>query len=173
MGTKHQASSSKFARAQPLLSPLQLLVVLNQGPLNDGGGGPVAPTPQLLSVHIEKPSVAKIDVSTDMRRNVSIPVVSAGLWNFLTGFPMFVFYWNARGAGYRSFPTLIRDLRARYHFQILLVLEPRISGTKASMVIRKMDFSKNYRVGAVGFLGGLWLLWDKDCLSVDVLSAHP
>ena len=63
-----------------------------------------------------------------------------------------------RGAGKALFSRNIVDLRRLYHFDILAVLEPRISGSKALRVINKLVFSKQFMVDAEGFSGGIWLL---------------
>ena len=43
-----------------------------------------------------------------------------------------------------------------YHFDILAILEPRISGTRARSVIKKLGFSNSFVVDAEGFSGGGW-----------------
>lgn len=83
---------------------------------------------------------------------------------------MSVLSWNVRGARLRTFPSLIRELKSKYRVQILLLVEPLISGHKASKVIRRMGFSSHHHVEAVGFSGGLWLLWDDVDFSLDILA---
>ena len=51
-----------------------------------------------------------------------------------------VFCWNVKGAGCNEFPSLIRDLKLKYRFQILVVIEPHISETSADKVRRKLGF---------------------------------
>lgn len=66
--------------------------------------------------------------------------------------------WNVRGAGDRIFPFLIRDLKARHHVDILVVVETRISGQKANKVMEKLGFPCYDFVHAEGFSGGIWVL---------------
>lgn len=58
-----------------------------------------------------------------------------------------------RGARARSLPILIRDLVAKYRFQIFVLLEPQISESKAQVVNKKLPFHNSYVVPTHGFLG--------------------
>ena len=55
---------------------------------------------------------------------------------------------------------------------ILGLLETRVSGEKADTVCRKLGFDYWVRVEALGFSGGIWVLW-KECMKVDILKTHP
>ena len=68
--------------------------------------------------------------------------------------------WNVRGAGKKGFGKVVSDLRSMCRFEVLAILEPRISGTKASKIIGSLGFSNNFIVEASGFSGGIWLLWN-------------
>ncbi|KAI9087338.1 hypothetical protein K1719_030658 [Acacia pycnantha] len=61
-------------------------------------------------------------------------------------------------------------MKRRYKLDMVVILEPRISGTHASRVIRNWGFGHSCRVEAEGFSGGIWLLWELDGLTVDVLE---
>ncbi|KAJ4838162.1 hypothetical protein Tsubulata_035006 [Turnera subulata] len=54
---------------------------------------------------------------------------------------------------------------------LLVLVEPRISGLVAVLVIQKLGFPNSYRVEANGFSGGIWVLWKHD-LVVQVLLEH-
>lgn len=45
---------------------------------------------------------------------------------------------------------------------ILVILEPRICGAKAMQVCKQFGFSRYEIVDAMGFSGGIWVLWN-DC----------
>ena len=49
-----------------------------------------------------------------------------------------------RGAGRQGFSRIITDLRNTYHFDIIAILEPRISGSKAKSVIKKIGFFQQF-----------------------------
>ncbi|XP_061354867.1 uncharacterized protein LOC133299428, partial [Gastrolobium bilobum] len=76
------------------------------------------------------------------------------------------------GAGKRSFPPLIRDLSHRYSIKVMALLETRLSGVMADRAIRRLGFSGHFHRDAVGFSGGIWVLWNTDEVSVDVLFSH-
>ncbi|XP_024041873.1 uncharacterized protein LOC127898857 [Citrus sinensis] len=50
-------------------------------------------------------------------------------------------------------------------------MEPRTSGVKADEFIKKSGFDYSHRVEAVGFSGGIWLLW-RSSIEVEVLINH-
>ncbi|KAK3231083.1 hypothetical protein Dsin_002964 [Dipteronia sinensis] len=76
--------------------------------------------------------------------------------------------WNVRGAGKQMFSRNIADLCGIFHFEILAVLEPRISGSKALRVINKLGFSNSFVVEAEGFSWGIWLLWNENKVKLQV-----
>ncbi|XVF31294.1 hypothetical protein REPUB_Repub16aG0133600 [Reevesia pubescens] len=49
-------------------------------------------------------------------------------------------------------------------------LEPRISGEVADKVIKQLRFDEFAKVDAVGFSGGIWVLWKKSIGTVQVLA---
>ncbi|KAL4353175.1 hypothetical protein GQ457_06G017320 [Hibiscus cannabinus] len=55
----------------------------------------------------------------------------------------------------RSFKLLVKKQKP----DMVVVMEPRISGRAADTFIRKSGFEYSYRVEAHGFSGGIWLLW--------------
>ena len=79
--------------------------------------------------------------------------------------------WNVRGAGKKGFVNSVSDLRKIFLFEVLVVLEPRISGVKACKVIDKMGFSNNFVVEASGFSGGIWLLWNDSRVKLKVVAS--
>ncbi|KAK3230979.1 hypothetical protein Dsin_002860 [Dipteronia sinensis] len=79
--------------------------------------------------------------------------------------------WNVRGAGKQLFSTNIVDLRRLYQFDILAIFEPRISGSKASSVIRNIGFSNSFVVDAAGFSGGIWLLWNNSQVKLQIIAS--
>lgn len=56
--------------------------------------------------------------------------------------------------------------------QILIVIEPRISGERATKVIKKTAFPNSHRVEAVRFSGGIWLLWDDSKVTIEAVRHH-
>ena len=54
---------------------------------------------------------------------------------------------------------------------MVVLMEPRISGSKADEFIKKCRFHNSHCVEAVGFSGGIWLLW-QNVIEVEVLINH-
>ena len=79
--------------------------------------------------------------------------------------------WNVRGAGKKGFVKIVSDLRKFSHFDVLAILEPRISGNKAANIIDRLGFRNNYIVEASGFSGGIWLLWNGNNLKLQVVAS--
>ncbi|XP_021802373.1 uncharacterized protein LOC110746460 [Prunus avium] len=78
--------------------------------------------------------------------------------------------WNVRGAGSKKFPGIMKDLVKIHKIEILVILEPRISGNTALNVIKKLGFSKYHVVDANGFSGGLWMLWNELVSCIDIVA---
>ncbi|KAI9078465.1 hypothetical protein K1719_039561 [Acacia pycnantha] len=61
--------------------------------------------------------------------------------------------WNSRGQTSKSFALVLRDMRRRYRLDIVVILEPRISGALANKVIKNWGFKHCSRKEAEGFSG--------------------
>ncbi|KAL4291711.1 hypothetical protein GQ457_14G003420 [Hibiscus cannabinus] len=65
----------------------------------------------------------------------------------------------------RSFKLLVRQQKP----DIVVIMEPRISGREADRFIRRSGFEFSYRVEANGFSSGIWVLW-RDTINIQVLA---
>ncbi|XP_028777172.1 uncharacterized protein LOC114733838 [Neltuma alba] len=79
--------------------------------------------------------------------------------------------WNCQGAGSAKFQRTLGSLLQGYKPNVVALVEPRISGKKADLAIKKTGYPNSHRIEAEGFSGGIWLLW-RDCVTVDVLQNH-
>ncbi|KAI9108411.1 hypothetical protein K1719_020602 [Acacia pycnantha] len=77
--------------------------------------------------------------------------------------------WNSRGATSKSFGAVLKDIRFRYRLDFVVILEPRISGIQENKVIRSWGFKHWCRMEAEGYSGGIWIVWEREDLSLDVL----
>ncbi|KAI9080475.1 hypothetical protein K1719_037589 [Acacia pycnantha] len=77
---------------------------------------------------------------------------------------------DARGAASKGFAAVLRDMKKRYKVDVVVILEPRISGTTASRVIKNWGFQYSVRREAEGFSGGIWILWNREELLVNVIE---
>uniref|UniRef100_A0A7N2LGZ2 Uncharacterized protein n=1 Tax=Quercus lobata TaxID=97700 RepID=A0A7N2LGZ2_QUELO len=55
---------------------------------------------------------------------------------------------------------------------ILVILEPKISGSHAEHVIDQVGLPCHFRVDPVSLSGGIWVLWDDHRCNVDVVHAN-
>ncbi|XP_028796894.1 uncharacterized protein LOC114752327 [Neltuma alba] len=81
------------------------------------------------------------------------------------------FVWNCQGAASSKFYRVLKSLLQGYKPDVVVLVEPRISGAKADQVIRKIGYQNSHRVEAVGYSGGIWLLW-RDHLTIEIVSNH-
>ncbi|XP_061342523.1 uncharacterized protein LOC133288720 [Gastrolobium bilobum] len=74
--------------------------------------------------------------------------------------------------GRKEFPALIKDLKYRFKLSVLALLETRISGSRGDKIINKLGFSQYFKHDAVGFAGGIWLLWEDRKTKVEIVAVH-
>lgn len=84
---------------------------------------------------------------------------------------MIIASWNCRGAGNRSFPNTVKDIVREHNIDVLCLMEARISGRRAEIVVRKLGFHNWIRLEASGFAGGIWVLWDKIDVSIELIDS--
>ncbi|CAN1120864.1 hypothetical protein LINPERHAP2_LOCUS461 [Linum perenne] len=67
-----------------------------------------------------------------------------------------IFAWNCQGAAHRSFVSSFKSYLNKFCFPITVIVESKISHSRADVVIRKLGFDSFFRAEAVGFKGGVW-----------------
>jgi hypothetical protein len=82
---------------------------------------------------------------------------------------MRILVWNCRGAGNPNFCRNFADLLRSHRPSIAVLVETRISGQRAEDISSMLGFNRVCRSEAVGFRGGIWLLWNSGEVSLDVL----
>ncbi|XP_052287360.1 uncharacterized protein LOC127898893 [Citrus sinensis] len=80
-------------------------------------------------------------------------------------------FWNAQGAASPSFRRSFSAVVTNYKPIMVVLMEPRISGSKADNFIKNSGFEKSHRVEAEGFSGGIWILW-KNLFDVEIVENH-
>ncbi|KAK7859999.1 hypothetical protein CFP56_000457 [Quercus suber] len=83
---------------------------------------------------------------------------------------MKILVWNCRGAGSTSFHRNFLDMTRRLRPAIAIIMETRISGTKAEEVSSSLSFNNVCRSDASSFSGGIWILWNAQDTDLDILS---
>ncbi|KAG8502883.1 hypothetical protein CXB51_000604 [Gossypium anomalum] len=81
-------------------------------------------------------------------------------------------YSNTEGCASAKFPRIFWEYNIKYKPNIISLLEPRVSGSKANNIITKLGFQYSHRVEAIGYSGGIWLGW-RDSVRLDVIRSHP
>lgn len=73
-----------------------------------------------------------------------------------------------------NFPHIFKEYNWEFRLDIVSLLEPRISGSKADAVIAKLGLPHSHQVEAVGyfFFGGIWIGW-KDSVKVEIIHNNP
>ncbi|GLT31842.1 hypothetical protein SLA2020_065500 [Shorea laevis] len=77
--------------------------------------------------------------------------------------------WNCCGAANQSFMRHFRDLKNTHSPVMMLILETKLAGDRARDSASNL-YSSYHIVDAEGYAGGLWLLWDRNQISVEVVS---
>ncbi|XP_031127729.1 uncharacterized protein LOC116029829 [Ipomoea triloba] len=76
---------------------------------------------------------------------------------------------GAASSGFRrALLLLVNNVKAN----LIGLVEPRISGSAADRACRSFGFDNWIRVKAVGFSGGIWLLW-RNNINVEVMATNP
>ncbi|KAI9126639.1 hypothetical protein K1719_002235 [Acacia pycnantha] len=79
---------------------------------------------------------------------------------------------HGRGTGAKSFPALVRDLKAHYQLNFIAILETRCSMDMSQQRASNLGFPHMELVECEGFSGGIWCLWDHGITSIILLERH-
>lgn len=85
---------------------------------------------------------------------------------------MFFIVWNCQGAGSKKFMRAARLLIKTHNPSVMALLETKVSGDRANDICKKLNFSNWIRIEAIGFSGGIWILW-KEEIDLQVKFTHP
>ncbi|KAA3479952.1 reverse transcriptase [Gossypium australe] len=79
---------------------------------------------------------------------------------------------NGKGCVSRNFLRAFREYNAIHRPHIVCLVEPRVSGNKANIIIENLGLNFSHRVEAVGYSGGIWVGW-KDSIQITIVRNHP
>ena len=74
--------------------------------------------------------------------------------------------WNCRGASKPSFQKHVREMVQKYNSDILVVMETCVGVNRAREIIERLPFDRAIRSDAIGFVGGIWVLWNSERVDV-------
>lgn len=81
-----------------------------------------------------------------------------------------IIYWNFRGAGSQRCSSILNDLIRLHSLDMLILAEPKVSGSKAEEAIGRINMPSLERIDAEGKSGGLWVLSRNNNFKVEVLK---
>lgn len=84
---------------------------------------------------------------------------------------MNVIIWNCRGASKPSFKKRVTELVQNHDPAILVVMETRVGGDRAREITDLLPFDRAIHTNTIGYVGGLWVLWNTDMVDISVLSS--
>ena len=84
---------------------------------------------------------------------------------------MNILIWNCRGAMKLTFKKTVMDLVEWHQPVIFVITETRIDGPRAYEIIRRLSFDDAYSTETIDHVGKIWLLWQFDFVSMDILLA--
>ncbi|KAI9119219.1 hypothetical protein K1719_009894 [Acacia pycnantha] len=76
------------------------------------------------------------------------------------------------GTGAKSFPALVRDLKAHYQLNFIAILETRCSMDISQQRASNLGFLHMKLIECEGYSGGIWCLWDHSITSITLLERH-
>ena len=79
--------------------------------------------------------------------------------------------WNCRGASKPSFQKRVKEMVQKYNPDILVVIETRVGVNRAREITERLPFDGVIRSDAVGFTGGIWVLWNSGKVDVAHLAS--
>ena len=58
----------------------------------------------------------------------------------------------------------------RHKIKILILAKTRLDGERVNQITQFLPYTKVVMIKIVGFIGGIWLLWNDDEIDVQVLN---
>ena len=69
-----------------------------------------------------------------------------------------------------NFQKHVRDLARIHNPAIMVIMETRLGGERAREIIDRLPFNGAIHIETIGFIGGLWLLWNSDMVEIEQLA---
>ena len=80
-------------------------------------------------------------------------------------------YWNCKEAGNDRFCSIINDLRRSCKLDVMTITKPTVRGVIGDKIVEKLGFNASFRVEAHGRYEGIWLLWNKNKLELNIVKS--
>lgn len=62
-------------------------------------------------------------------------------------------------------------MKREFNFTLMFLLETHISGQRATNIVKRLGFDGWFLQEAIGHVGGIWCVWDRNQWQVDVLAS--
>ena len=83
---------------------------------------------------------------------------------------MNIIIWNSRGSLKPNFQKYVIELAHNHNLAIMVVMETKIGGDRAKAITDKLPFDRAIHADTIGYVGGLWLLWNLERVEVSLIS---
>ena len=83
---------------------------------------------------------------------------------------MNIIIWNSRGALKPNFQSHVRELSQAHSPSIMVIIETHLGGPRAKEITDRLPFDGAIHTETIGYVGGLWLLWNSDRVEITPLG---
>lgn len=83
---------------------------------------------------------------------------------------MNILSWNVRGIGGANFKRVFCELISTHNPDIIILTKTRISDERANNIIASLGFERYFKVDAMEFSGGIWILWNPISVNMQPVS---
>ncbi|GKV25513.1 hypothetical protein SLEP1_g34945 [Rubroshorea leprosula] len=87
---------------------------------------------------------------------------------FISSWNMKIVSWNCRGAANQNSLNHVLELKRIHSPAIMLIMETKLNGERAHNMASRI-FPNCHVVDSDGLAGGIWLLWDANKVSIDII----
>ncbi|RYR35311.1 hypothetical protein Ahy_A10g050472 [Arachis hypogaea] len=85
---------------------------------------------------------------------------------------MITLIWNVRGAASETFRRIFKEMMRQHRPDIAILLKTKCSGDTAKRVIHNLGFSYSILEEAQGFVGGIWICWNRPYINITTIEKH-
>lgn len=80
--------------------------------------------------------------------------------------------WNCRGANNNKFRRNCKEIMTSYKPDMICLLETKASFRLPPRFFARMGFSENFQVPSAGLAGGIWLFWNPNLISIQIINSE-
>lgn len=84
---------------------------------------------------------------------------------------MNIIEWNCCGAFSPNFGSAVTDLVRDHSSAMMIITKTGVGGDRAKAITNRLPFDGAIPIDTIGYVGGIWLLWNSDAVEVTHLSS--